>query len=106
MFRVIVFLGLLTAARAGEPLNLLVNASASFSAAIIQQLAAVQSDPSPTDFAEKTIPYAKAAYFKALREEVPDLMKIATGSEARPPELDMFGAALARVWNARWVVVS
>ena len=92
MFRAIVCLGLITAALAGEPLNLLVNASASFSAAIIQQLAAVQSDPSPTDFAEKTIAYskAKAAYFIALRAAMLELENIATGKEPRPRELDQF----------------
>jgi hypothetical protein len=48
-------------------LNLLVNASASFSAAILKQLAAIQNDSSPAEFAEKTIDYAEAktAYCKA-----------------------------------------
>jgi hypothetical protein len=71
--------------------------AASLSAAILQQLAAVQSDPSPAEFAEKTIDYAEAkeAYFKALRAEVPELMKIATVKEARPPEVDTFAAAFA-----------
>jgi hypothetical protein len=57
----------------------------------------LQSNPSPADLAEKTIDYAEAkeAYFKALRAEVPELMKIATGKEARPPELDTFAAAFA-----------
>ena len=43
-------------------------------------------------FAEKTIDYAEAKtpYFKALRAEVPELMKIATGKEARLPEVDRF----------------
>ena len=52
-----------------ETLNTLVNASAGFSAAILQQLATVQSDPTPTKSAEKTIEYAEAktGYFKALR---------------------------------------
>ena len=47
--------------------------------------------------AEKTIDYAEAktAYFNALRAELPELMKIATGKEARPPELDTFAAAFA-----------
>jgi hypothetical protein len=47
----------------------------------------LQSNPSPAKLAEKTIDYAEAkvAYFKALRAEVPELMKIATGKEARPP---------------------
>jgi hypothetical protein len=61
-------------------------------AAILQQLAAVQNDPTPTTLAEKTISYAKAktAYFTALREAVPELEDIATSQEARPPEVDMF----------------
>ena len=42
------------------------------------------------DYAE-----AKTAYFKALRDEVPELAKIATGKEARPPELEQFAAAFA-----------
>jgi hypothetical protein len=97
MFRAIVFFGLITAAFAGEPLNLLVNASASFSAAIIQQLAAVQSDPSPTDFAEKTIAYAKAkaAYFIALRAAMPELENFATGKEPRPRALDQFAMSFS-----------
>src|SRR5271166_5060110 len=78
-------------------LDVLVNAAASFSATIQQQLEMLQSDPSPAELAEKTIDYAKAkaAYFKALRAEVPELMKIATGKEARPPELETFAAAFA-----------
>ena len=38
------------------------------------------SNPSPAELAEKTIDYAEAkeAYFKALRAEMPELMKIAT----------------------------
>jgi hypothetical protein len=42
--------------------------------------------PSPAELAEKTIDYAeaRAAYFKALRAEVPQLMQIAMGKEARP----------------------
>ena len=92
MLRTIVFFSLITSAFASETLNALVNASAGFSAAILQQLATVQSDPTPTKFAEKTISYAKAktAYFTALREAVPELEDIATGQEARPPEVDMF----------------
>jgi hypothetical protein len=97
MFRAIVFFGLITSAIASEKLDVLVNAAASFSAAIQQQLEMLQSSLSPAELAEKTIDYAeaKAAYFKALRAEVPDLMKIAMGKEARPPELDTFAAAFA-----------
>jgi hypothetical protein len=97
MFRAIVFLGLITSAFASETLDVLVNAAASFSATIQQQLEMLQSDPSPAKIAEKTIDYAeaKAAYFKALREEMPELIKMATGREERPPELDTFAAAFA-----------
>ena len=47
--------------------------------------------------AEKTIDYAEAkeSYFNALRAEMPELIKIATGGESRPAELDTFAAALA-----------
>jgi hypothetical protein len=74
-----------------------VNAAASFSATIQQQLEMLQSNPSPAELAEKTIDYAesKTAYFNALRDEVPELVKIATGKEARPPELEKFAAAFA-----------
>jgi hypothetical protein len=94
MLRAIAFVGLITSAFAGEPLNLLVNASAGFSAAIVQQLAVVQSDPSPGEFAEKTVAYAKAkaAYFNALRAAMPELENIATGKEPRPRELDQFAS--------------
>jgi hypothetical protein len=81
----------------GEKFDVLVNASASFSAAILQQLEMLESDPSPAELAEKTIDYAEAkeAYVKALRAEVPELMKIATRKEVSPPELDTFVAAFA-----------
>jgi hypothetical protein len=42
-----------------------------------------QSDPEPAELA------------KALREELPELMNIAKGTKARPPELDTFPAAFA-----------
>jgi hypothetical protein len=97
MLRAIVFFGLITSALASATLDVLVNAAASFSAMIQQQLEMLRSNPSPAEFAEKTIDYAvaKTAYFKALRAEVPELMKIATGKEERPPELDTFAAAFA-----------
>ena len=47
MFRAIVSLGLITAALGSEKLDVLVNAAASFSATIQQQLKMLQSDPSP-----------------------------------------------------------
>jgi hypothetical protein len=97
MFRAIVFFGLITSASASATLDMLVNAATSFSATIQQQLETLQSGPSAAELAEKTIDYAesKTAYFNALRAEMPELMKIATGKEARPPELDTFAAASA-----------
>jgi hypothetical protein len=97
MFRAIVFFGLTTSAFASATLDVLVNAAASFSATIRQQLEMLQSNPSPAELAEKTIDYAEAkeAYFNALRVEMPELMKIATGKEERPLELDTFAAAFA-----------
>src|SRR5208282_228384 len=97
MFRAIVFFGLITAALGSEKLDVLVNAAASFSATIQQQIEMLQSDPTPAELAEKTIDYAEAkeAYFMALRAEVPELMKIAMGKEASPLELDTLAAAFA-----------
>ena len=93
--RVIVFLGLITSAWASETLDVLVNAAASFSATIKQQLEMIQSNPSPAEFVEKTVDYAeaKAAYFQALRAELPALKNVAGGG--RSPDLDTFAAALA-----------
>src|SRR5580693_9735246 len=107
MFRAIIFFGLITAAFANEKLDVLVNAAASFSATIQQQLEMLQSNPSPVELAEKTIDYAEAktAYFKALRAEVPELLKIATGRQARPPELDTFAAAFAVAGEKQEMVV-
>ena len=97
MFRVIVLFGLVSSAFAGESLDPLVNASVGFSMAIQQQLATIRSDPSPIALAAKTIVYAnaKTKYFKALRDAAPELMNIAMGREARPPELDMLAAVFA-----------
>ncbi len=67
--------------------------AALFSATIRQQLEMLQSNPSPDEFADRS--EAKEAYFQALRAEVPELLKFATGKEARPPELDTFAAAFA-----------
>jgi hypothetical protein len=67
MFRAIVFFGLAVSAFASPTLDVLVNAAASFSATIQQQLEMLQRNPSPAEVAEKTIDYAEAkeAYFKA-----------------------------------------
>jgi hypothetical protein len=97
VFRAIVFFGLSASAFASATLDVLVNAAASFSATIQQQLEMLQIEPPPAEIAEKTIDYAeaKAAYFKALRAEIPELTKIATGKEPKPQELDTFAAAYA-----------
>ena len=107
MLRAVVFLGLITSAFASATLDVLVNAAASFSATIQQQLEMLQSNPSPAELAEKTIDYAEAkeAYFKALRAEVPELLKIATGRQARPPELVTFAAAFAVAGEKQEMVV-
>ena len=60
MLRAIVCLGLATSAFASATLDVLVNAAASFSATIQEQLEMLQSNPSPAEFAEKTIDYAEA----------------------------------------------
>ena len=46
----------------------------------------VQIDPAPAEFAGKTVAYAEAkvAYFTALRNEMPELINIASGKEPRP----------------------
>jgi hypothetical protein len=97
MLRAILFLFMVSAALGDEKLDVLVNAAASFSATIQQQLQTLQSDPSPAEIADKTIDYseAKTAYFNALRAEMPDAMNIAKGQGVRHPELDSFAAALA-----------
>ena len=41
------------------------------------------------------------AYFKALRDAAPELMKIATAKEARPPELDKVRGGVLDRWRKR-----
>jgi hypothetical protein len=95
-FGPIVFFGLATSAFASATLDVLVNAAASFSAMIQQQLEMLQSNPSPVELAEKTIDYAEAK----------DLCQGSAGGGARThedcdgqrgeaPELDTFAAAFA-----------
>jgi hypothetical protein len=97
MLRTIVFVALIASVSASESLNALINASAGFAVAIVQQLAVVQGEQSPAVFAEKTVSYARAktAYFNALRDAVPELMAIATGKEARSPEVDRFAESFS-----------
>jgi hypothetical protein len=51
----------------------------------------------PADFARNTIAYAQAktAYFTALREEMPELINIATGRQPRPLQLDKIAAVFS-----------
>jgi hypothetical protein len=58
--RAIAFFGLVTSAFASATLDVLVNAAASFSTAIQQQLEMLQSNPAPAELAEKMIGYAEA----------------------------------------------
>ena len=97
MFRTIVFFGLITAAVAGESLDPLVSASRGFSTAIQQQILAIERGPSLIEFVAKTIVYAdaKTTYFNALRKAAAELMNVATGREARPPELDTMAEVFA-----------
>jgi hypothetical protein len=93
----IAFFAFATSVFAGERLNALVTAAQGFSVATQEQLAAVQSDISATQLAEKTVAYAKAktAYYDALRAEMPEMTDIATGRQPRPPDLDKFPAAFS-----------
>jgi len=63
----VIFFGLAEGMFASPTLDALVNAAASFSAAIGQQLVFVQNEPAPAEFSEKTIAYAQAktAYITA-----------------------------------------
>ena len=93
MLRTLVFFSLITSAHAN--LDNLVNAAQSFAAAIDQQITTDQSDPAPSEFAEKTVAYAdaKISYYTELRAAMPELTNIATGRELRPPQVDKFREA-------------
>src|ERR1700740_1049267 len=97
MLRAIIYLSLTTWAIASATLDVLVNAAASFSATIQQQLEMLHSNPSPGRIAKRTIDYAtaKEAYFEALRAEAPEIVNIVTGKDEKPLELDTFAAAFA-----------
>jgi hypothetical protein len=90
MLRTLVFFSLITSANAS--LDDLVNAAQSFATAIDQQITTDQSDPAPTESAEKTMAYAdaKISYYKAFRAAMPELANIATGREPRPQQVDKF----------------
>jgi hypothetical protein len=81
VLRTLVFFSLITSAHAN--LDNLVNAAQSFAAAIDQQITTDQSDPAPTEFAEKTVTYAdaKISYYAELRAAMPELTNIATGRD-------------------------
>ena len=93
----VIFFGLADPAFASATLDALVNAAARFSAAIGQQLVMVKNDPAPAEFAEKTVAYAeeKTAYFRALREEMPELINIATRRKLQLLQLDNFIVAFS-----------
>ena len=93
----IAFFAFATSVFAGERLTALVTAAQEFSVAIQEQLAAVQSDISATQLAEKMVLYAKAkkAYYNALRAEMPEMIDIATGRQPSPPDLDKFPIAFS-----------
>jgi len=95
----VIFFGLADPAFASATLDALVNAAARFSAAIGQQLVMVKNDPAPAEFAEKTVAYAEAktAYFRALREEMPELINIATRRKLQLLQFDqLYCGVLAR----------
>ena len=94
---VFAFLTLATSAFASQNLDVLINAAASFSVTISQQLQMLHSNPSAVVFAQKTMDYAaaKAAYFEALRAALPILTSAASNEEERSPDVDKFAAALA-----------
>lgn len=100
--RFFVFFALIATGLADSPLDALVYAAERFAAAIDQQITTAQSDPSPTELAEKTVTYAdvKICYFTALRAAMPDLTNIAMGREVRPPEVNKFRDAFG--WPARF----
>jgi hypothetical protein len=91
------FLTLAATTFADPNLDVLINAAASFSATINQQLQMLHSNPSVATFAQKTINYAvaKAAYFEALRAALPILTSTSGSEEERSPEIGKFAAALA-----------
>jgi hypothetical protein len=96
MLRLILFLGIITTARASVTSESLDSAARSFSIAIDQQWTIAQSDPSPAALAGNTVAYAdaKLSYYTALREAMPELADIATGREYWPPDLGKFRDAL------------
>jgi hypothetical protein len=97
VFRLTVFLALVTSVFAAGTLDALVNTAQGFAFAIQQQIAAVQSITTPRELAEKTIWYAtaKTTYYEALRAAAPELTDIASGKKPRPPEVDLFAQAFS-----------
>jgi hypothetical protein len=89
------FFYLAVSASAAQNLDVLLNAAASFSITINQQLQMLHGNPSVSVFAEKTIDYAeaKAAYFEALRGALPILAKAPAGEQEQ--SAGKFAAALA-----------
>jgi hypothetical protein len=97
VFRLTVFLALVTSVFAGGTLDVLVNAAQGYAIAIQEQIAIVQSVTTPTELAAKTISYAaaKTTYYEALRAAAPELMDIASGKKPRPPAVDQFAQSFS-----------
>jgi hypothetical protein len=95
--RAFTFVTFAASALAGPNLDVLMNAAASYSIAINQQLQMLHSNPPVAAFAEKTLNYAQAkrSYFEALQTALPILANASTDNEERSPEIDKFAAALA-----------
>jgi hypothetical protein len=96
MLRAVVFLGLITSAFASATLDVLVNAAASFSATIQQQLEMLQSNPSAAELAEKTIELRRSqkSLFQGLAGGGSRIVENCH-RQARPPGLDTSAAAFA-----------
>jgi hypothetical protein len=92
MLRLVLFLGIVTAALASETLDAVVTAAQGFVAAMDHQITVVRSDPSPAYLAESTIAYARAKifYYSAFREAMPEITSFVTGGEPWPPQAAKF----------------
>jgi hypothetical protein len=95
MLRLFLFLGIVTTGLPSATLDQLDSAAQSFAAAIDQQIAIAQSDPSAAALAENTVAYAaaKTSYYNALCAAMPELTDIAARREPRPPQVDKFREA-------------
>jgi hypothetical protein len=97
MLRAIVFIAMIAPVSASESLNARSMHRQAFQLRIAQQLASVQGEQSPDGIRRKDdfVCGSENGLFQALRTEMPEMMKIAMGMEARPPKLETFAAAFA-----------